>query len=164
MLHGSKSTEVKNLINYLKLTSIGRNSDWWDLSNKKIIGWSIIPNIAYSCMEQYNNDVRLITRCYIEPEYRTKNLQQDKDYVFQMILEQLQFIKSKKYNHAFISTERSRIGVVKRHARIAREKYNLNCVLLKGKYRTCNGDAENCEQNIGLYKLSDKPFGLPRVK
>jgi len=164
MLYGSNSTEVKVLLNYLKHTSDGRDSSWWNFKNKKILGWSIIPNVAYSCMQEYGKDVRLVTRCYIEPEYRTKNLQQQGTYVFKMIEEQIDFVKAKQYNNAFISTEYTRHGVIKRHSRIAKEKYNLNCEVLEGKYKTCNGNELNCHQNIGLYRLSDKPFGLPRVE
>lgn len=164
MLYGSNSTEVKSFFENLNVK--GRDASWFDLSGKNIVGWSIIPNIACSAMQDFGDDVRIITRCYIQPQYRTKGLQHDLNaestYVFTMIKEQLHYAMEFGFNNAFISTEGNRRAVIKRHARIAKEKYNLNCELLEGKYRTCEGP--NCIQNIGLYKLTENEFGLPKVE
>lgn len=166
MLYGSNSTEVRSFLENLKLNIKGRDLSWFDLSGKDIIGWSIIDNIACSAMQSFGHDVRIITRCYIQPKYRTKGLQHDLNkestYVFKMIKEQLYYSRLFGFNNAFISTEGNRRAVIKRHARIAKEKYNLDCELLEGKYRTCEGP--NCIQNIGLYRLSENEFELPKVK
>ena len=161
MLHGSNSTEVKNLLEHLSQNAVGRDFSWFDMSNKDIVGWSIIPNKAYSAMQSFDNDVRLITRCYIEPEYRSQTMQQSEPYIFEMIKEQIHYAKTLGFNNAFISTEGSRRGVIKRHAKIA-SKHGLKCELLEGKYKTCEG--KNCIQNIGLYKLTEEDFGLPKVE
>ena len=164
MLHGSNSTEVEQLLAKLQNNAEGRDPSWWDLKNKPIIAWSIIDDCASSCIQEFGSDVRLITRCYIEPEYRANGLQQYGDYVFQMIQEQLEYAREQGYNNAFISTEGNRVGVIKRHARIASERYGLTCIPLDGKYRTCNGAPEHCSQNIGLYPLTDKEFGLSKYE
>ena len=160
MLHGSNSTEVEQLLERLSQTVAGRDPSWFDLSDKDIVGWSIIPNIACSAMQSFGDDVRLITRCYIEPKYRTKYCQQSQSYVFDMIKEQIHYATLFGFNNAFISTEANRRGVIRRHAQVA-SKHGLTCELLEGKYKTCEG--ENCIQNIGLYRLSEKKFGLPKV-
>ena len=160
MLHGSNSTEVEQLLKRLKKTAVGRNPNWFDLSDKDIVGWSIIPNTACSAMQSFGDDVRLITRCYIEPEYRTKYCQQSQSYVFDMIKEQIYYAKLFGFNNAFISTENNRKGVIRRHIQVAK-KHGLTCELLEGKYKTCEG--ENCIQNIGLYRLSENEFGLPKA-
>ena len=161
MLHGSNSTEVEQLLKRLKKTAVGRNPNWFDLSDKDIVGWSIIPNTACSAMQSFGDDVRLITRCYIEPEYRTKYCQQSQSYVFDMIKEQIHYAKLFGFNNAFISTEGNRRGVIRRHVQVAK-KHGLVCELLEGKYKTCEG--KNCIQNIGLYKLTEEDFGLPKVE
>lgn len=166
MLHGSNSTEVKELIDELKKSAKGRDPWWFDLSDKEIIGWSILPGVAYSCMQVFGNDVRMLTRCYIEPNARSKTLMRGTTELtpaFQMIKEQLYYAKQLGFNHAFFSTEYNRRNVIKRHASIGK-KFGFQVEVLQGRYRTCDGDKFGCVQNIGLYRLSDKPFGLPRVE
>lgn len=169
MLHGPNSTEVKNLLDYLKETAIGRDPSWFNLSNKEILGWTIIPNVAYSCMQVFGNDVRMLTRCYIEPTARSKvtvtphRATGELTPTFKMVKEQLNYAKNMGFNHAFFSTEYNRRNVVKRHASIG-GWFGFDIEVLEGRYRTCNGTKALCHQNIGLYRLSDKPFGLPRVE
>lgn len=166
MLHSSDSTEVKLLIQKLKISAKGRDAWWFDLSDKEIIGWSILPGVAYSCMQAFGDDVRMLTRCYIEPNFRTKGLLHPTNKLtptFQMVKEQLYYAKQLGFNHAFFSTEYSRRNVIKRHAIIGK-KFGFKVEVLEGRYRTCDGDKFSCVQNIGLYRLSDKPFGLPRVE
>jgi len=170
MLYGPNSPEVKNLIDHLKHNPKGRDSSWFDLDNKEIIGWSIIPNIAYSCMQVFGNDVRMLTRCYIEPEARGGDLagqatvvSGELTSVFQMIKEQFYYAKLMGFNHAFISTEYNRKNVIKKHAKVAKT-FGFKVEILEGKYKTCDGDKTHCAQNIGLYRLSDRKFGLYRVE
>ena len=169
MLHGPNSTEVKELIDELKRSAKGRDSWWFDLSDKEIVGWSILPGVAYSCMQAFGNDVRMLTRCYIEPSARSKvtitphRATGDLTPTFKMVKEQLYYAELMGFNHAFFSTEYNRRNVIKRHASIGKW-FGFDIEVLEGRYRTCDGDKFSCVQNIGLYRLSDKPFGLPRVE
>lgn len=180
MIIGKTDTRIINFLKHMANVDTSRSTDdyWYtNPDDDRYSVWSIIEEddkiVACSAVQKYHSNVaRVLTRFCIDPEYRTIGAIQpkfnNKTFAFQMIEEQLEYCKQQGYDHAFFSTEHDRVGVIKRHIRIA-ESLGLKCKLLKDKHNTCrliDGNVNTdsiCWQNICLYPLSEKDFPLAKL-
>ena len=175
MIIGKTDKRIKTFLDYMQTRDTSRSTkDLWYVLDDRFEAWSVIYDndkiVACSAIQNFSNCGRILTRFAIDPDYRTNALLQKKQnnltYAFQMVKEQLQYCKEKNYDHAFLSTEYNRTGVIDRHIQIAK-KLGLECTRLPGKYNTCDrlegryiNDTNICWQNVCLYPLSKKEFPL----
>lgn len=164
MIIGAKDPKLQHFLAWMKTLDDARPSEWYpDPTDPKFLAWSVVEDddgvVAASAVQSYGPSARIITRFCIDPVFRTQGMQQPtingKTFAFHMVEEQLLWCRMNGINNAFFSTENDRVGVIKRHVRIAKT-LGLKCQLLPRRYNTCAPG--ECWQNICLYPLSEKPF------
>ena len=147
------STECKILIEYLKQTCEDRKPGWFD---KEVLAWFELDNV-YAAIQNFDGAARLLTRLYIEPEYRVKGLTSGPP-VFNLLRKQLEW-SCYRFSNAFVSFDHNKRGVAVRHVKTA-FKYGIKAELLKDMYKTCNDNHDKCKQHIVLYRFSNAEFPL----
>lgn len=148
-----------NVLDNLSVTSTDRNKDWFPALLKRYRNykeWYFVVNdaglVAFSTIQPfYTGCYRVLTRCYIVPEYRRLVLPKN-DTVLSpaslMILAQLSDLKN--FNTAFISLEHiNRSRTIKNMATKMKNTTNLEWHVLPGMMKTCdNVESQSCWQNI----------------
>lgn len=159
-LHEFGEERFIHVLYELSTTSSDRNKDWFPVLLKnyqKYKEWYFVVTndnklVAFSTIQEfYHKCYRVLTRCYVFPDYRRPVLLKDdtnKSPASLMIVHQLNDITN--FDTAFISLENiSRSRAIYRMANKMHNTTGLEWNVVPGMMQTCsNNNSKSCWQNI----------------